>query len=374
MISKYRFTFLLNNISILQKVANFFAFPFFYLARKLNSRNDGASIVIISLNRLGDTVFTIPAIKKIIKNHSENIHVVCYKESEIIYRELLPDLNYITLSHNDFILKGRKAKRKTRNQVKELNPKRIYDLTRSVKSAFLIFDSSSKEIIGSNLEHFKAIYTNFLSIRNIPHLIDSYLEIVNTKFPADNDYNLKEFKVHLSQNGKILIHPFGGWAAKEWGIDNYISLAGNLNKNYDIVICIPQNTLGKSEKDSIINKNIEIIETESIKELIDKIKTCSVFIGNDSGPLYIASMFGKPTFTIYGPTNPDFSVPFGDHHEFIFKAIHCSPGKNRQYCYTHAGMVGCPAFKCMELLQTEEVYNKLIPFLEKYCEKKVNIS
>ena len=30
-------------------------------------------------------------------------------------------------------------------------------------------------------------------------------------------------------------------------------------------------------------------------------KKCSVFIGNDSGPVQIASLLGKPTFTIYSP-------------------------------------------------------------------------
>ncbi len=84
-------------------------------------------------------------------------------------------------------------------------------------------------------------------------------------------------------------------------------------------------------------------------------------------------MLGNPTVTIYGPTNPDYSFPFGDNHKYINKTIHCSPEKNKQYCNTHAGLVGCPAFKCMELLDVDEVYNRLLPFVQKYCSKKIKI-
>ena len=108
----------------------------------------------------------------------------------------------------------------------------------------------------------------------------------------------------------------------------------------------------------------------SINELIEQTRDCSVFIGNDSGPLYIANMLGKPTFTIYGPTNPDYSIPFGDNHTFINKTIDCSPEKNKQYCHTVAGLVGCPAFKCMETLKLDEVYNKLLPFVQEHCNSK----
>jgi hypothetical protein len=69
MLSKYRFTFILKRISALQKLLNLTVFPFFYSVRMLSGigSEDGSSTVIISLQKLGDTVFTIPAIKEIQK-------------------------------------------------------------------------------------------------------------------------------------------------------------------------------------------------------------------------------------------------------------------------------------------------------------------
>lgn len=372
MLSKYRFTFILNRIPALQKLLNVAVYPLFYLVRMLSrSRNkEGKSVVIVSLHRLGDTVFTIPAVKEIIKHYDNDVYIVCYEDSAIIYKEVLPVTNYVTLSKNDFYLNGRIAKRKTRRLISNLKPKAVFDLTESVKSAFLIFNSSAKEIIGSNSNHFKSVYTHFVPIRKIPHLTDVYLDIVKIKFDVENENSLKEFESNFNKDGKILIHPFGGWASKEWELEKFILLAEKLSKEYSIEIITPPDLINTQSKQKINKLKISISETKSVADLIERIKDCSVFIGNDSGPLYIANMLGKPTFTIYGPTNPEYSVPYGDDHDFIAKTIHCSPEKNKQYCFTHAGMVGCPAFKCMELLGVDEVCNKLLPFVQKYCNKQ----
>ena len=373
MLSKYRFTFILNRIPALQKLINIAVYPLFYLVRMLSRiRNEeGKSIIIVSLHRLGDTVFTIPAVKEIIKHYNKDVHIVCYENNALIYKEVLPDINYISLSKNDFYLNGRIAKGKTRRLIKKLKPKAVFDLTESVKSAFLIFTTPAEELIGSNEEHFKAIYTHFISIRKIPHLIDAYLDVVKTKFDVENENKIKEFDSNFNRDTKIFIHPFGGWAAKEWELEKFILLAEKLSNEYFVEIIAPINSINQKEKQKAEEIKILITETSSISELIEKIKECSVFIGNDSGPLYIANMLGKPTFTIYGPTNPDYSVPYGDDHDFIIKKIHCSPEKNKQYCYTVAGRYGCHAFKCMELLETDEVHNKLLPFVQKHCNKKL---
>ena len=107
--------------------------------------------------------------------------------------------------------------------------------------------------------------------------------------------------------------------------------------------------------------HIPISFTTSIKDLVNKINDSSIFISNDSGPLYIANLLGKATFSIYGPTNPEFSLPFGSYHGFIQKKIPCSPN-GTQYCYTNAGL-NCPSNECMNLLGVKDVYEKLKSFL-----------
>ena len=65
------------------------------------------------------------------------------------------------------------------------------------------------------------------------------------------------------------------------------------------------------------------------RELISNIKKCSLIIGNDSGVIQIAASIGKPTFTIYGPTNPKFHLPLDNekYNRFSQHKINCTQVK-----------------------------------------------
>ena len=115
-------------------------------------------------------------------------------------------------------------------------------------------------------------------------------------------------------------------------------------------------------------------ETKNIDDLISIIAGSSIFISNDSGPLQIAALLGKPTFTIYGPTNPEYHLPFGNHHRFIQKIIECSPPKGEKFCFTNAGRDGCPSFECMNLLSVEEVLPQVMDFISSHnIEPKIKL-
>jgi len=143
-----------------------------------------------------------------------------------------------------------------------------------------------------------------------------------------------------------------------------------LKDDYDICLIAPVNTIDKDILMEIESKGLKFVETQSIDDLIKYVKECSVFVGNDSGPLHIASLLGKPTFTIYGPTNPDFHVPVGDHHTYCKVEIKCSPVKDEKLCFTDGGIKGCPSFECMNQLSFDNVFNSLSSFLSRIDKQK----
>jgi hypothetical protein len=54
---------------------------------------DGKMVAIISIHKLGDTVFTIPAIEEILKFYNDkNIVIICFPESRAIYKKIFPEL------------------------------------------------------------------------------------------------------------------------------------------------------------------------------------------------------------------------------------------------------------------------------------------
>lgn len=326
--------------------------------------NNNGNLLIISLHKIGDSVFTIPAIKEIINSHKyEQIFLVVYSETKIIFNEVLNVQNIVTLNKRDFLFGNRIATSNARRIIKKNNPGILIDLTGTITSASLIFNLSTKQIIGMNDVYFKNIYSDFIEKGVKPHLVDRYCDVAELFTKKIRDKYSFEYPINYINNGIILIHPFAGWPAKEWGLNKYIALTERLIKNFDTSLIFQKGEFKEEQIEYLQENNIKFLQTNSLEELIYEIKKCALFIGNDSGPLYLASYFGKPTFTVYGPTNPDYSKPFGNFHQQIRKILKCSPFET-QYCYLEAGRK-CPSNECMFLLDLVTVENRVLEFIDK---------
>jgi heptosyltransferase-2 len=122
----------------------------------------------------------------------------------------------------------------------------------------------------------------------------------------------------------------------EWPVGNYVELSRSLidNKNASIIL------LG-SEKECEMSSYFEKKLGEKIyfKNLVGKtdlfkacalIKSCDLFVGNDSGLLHIANALNVPSIGIFGPTSPEQDVSFMNKNVVIIKhKVPCSP------CYVH---------------------------------------
>ena len=368
-------SYLIAKNSYLRNLLKYFFFLFVKIIRilRISTKNAGTATVIITLHKLGDSVFTIPAIKEILRNRRDECYLFCFEETKPIFMLFFREESIITFRHSDFYLSDRIAKSIVRKRLGEILPRRIYDLTGSVRSASILFPSRAEYIIGMNEMYFKSIYTDFVTRRNNPHIIDIYLDVIHSIISVNRE-KLKEFPVEINENGYLLIHPFAGWAAKEWSLNKFIQLAVQLNELYEVIIVSPQHKITGDISQEIKSLGVQLVETKNTSELIDVIKNCSMIISNDSGPIYIAGIMGKPTFTIYGPTNPKFSVPCGTKHQYFYKIIKCSPDEAKQYCFTDAGRHGCPSFECLNSVSVDEVKYKLIPFIKELNIKHKELS
>ncbi len=330
------------------------------LYRFFIKKNTVGSTVIVALHRLGDAVFTIPAIKNII-NYHKDIYLVCFTETEPIYRIVFNSIDFINLEHSDFYFSDRIAKKKAKKVLKNLNPLTIYDLTGTITSASLLLNSSAKNITGINEPYYRSLYTNYSGIRTQPHITDNYIDAIRNVLPISKSGS--QAIENNCQCEYILFHPFTSLKEKEWGLQKYISLAESLTERYRCCIVAPQNKIPQDIIIEIKEKNIRFVETESVTELISVIKKCLLFVGNDSGPTNIANLLGKPTFTIYGPTNPDFHKPLSGQTDYIIKKINCSPQANEKMCFTQRTTRDCPSFECMSGLSVNEVKKNVFEFV-----------
>jgi len=359
----FKVTLVLGRIHFLNNLLLYAAKLFIIIIQVFTRKRKNITkrLVIICLHRLGDTVFCIPTIEGIFECYKNyDITILSYPETKSILEIKYNSNEIVALDKNDFILQRRFAKTNIRNIVKELKPEIIFDLTGNPASASLIVNSGARKIIGTNLAYFENLYSTFIPIRRAPHYIDIYLDVLRTVKPNYEDYSY-EFKSKFNSNGKIVIHPFAIRKAKEWSLQKFIELADRLNNKYEVCIVSPPNFTDDDIVSEIKSLQLEIQITNTIDELIDKIKGASLFISNDSGPSYIATLLGKATFTIYGPTNPKFSLPFGENHRYFQKNLSCIANEEK-VCFTLGG-INCPSQECLNLITVDEIESAVNNFI-----------
>jgi heptosyltransferase II len=140
---------------------------------------------------------------------------------------------------------------------------------------------------------------------------------------------------------------------KRWPVAGFRDVATHLRQSGLQVVTIgspSERQLGEG-----INSDINLAGETAFWQLAPILKQAAIFIGNDSGPLYLASAAGTPTVGIYGPSSPQLVGPFNDKHRTVSNPIWCHP------CYHPSqivrGNIGCPVgtWACMLTLSSNEV-------------------
>ena len=330
-------------------------------------------IVILSFHLLGDTVSTFSAIKLVKQKFgNDSIHLFCYDTSEPIYRIKYPDLNYITFNSGEIDLFKKKINLKflkLHSKIKQLKPRLVFDITSSIKTSVVTIGSGSDVRVGFGNRYLRGFFTHFILFNVDQHVSNYYLSTVNNYLNENTGQIPEVFHVNYDSNDKILVNPFAGWEAKSWSLKNFLVLTKELNKKYDTALLFEEGLMPVEIENDLRRKEISFIKSSSISDLINILKECSLLISNDTGPILIAALLGKPTFPLYGPTNPIFHVPPGNNYRYVQENILCSPRSYQKMCFANGGRGDCPANECMRLLRYNDVMSEVNRFIE---ELKIN--
>ncbi len=321
-----------------------------------------SKVVILSYHKLGDTIFLLPSIRALTKHYGErNILIATYEHNVPVFNLEFSGMSYLTATKSDFVGYREFPRCKVIRQIRKVNPEVIIDLSTGTKPAIMALFSGARLIFGANSIVYRGIYNGYIPHKFDCHVREIYPKIISTIPGIRIDQDSGPVK---KNNGRyILVHPTAAWRAKEWGMGNYYKLCANLKKDYTVKLISEYGTVAPEVINDFKTAGIEFILTKNISDLIDAIKKCYLFIGNDSGPLYLANYLQKPTFTIYGPTNPSYHLPYEGVNAFSQEIINCSP-VNTKMCYLDGGRK-CSHFSCMAQLSEEKVYSDLSGFISR---------
>ena len=94
-------------------------------------------------------------------------------------------------------------------------------------------------------------------------------------------------------------------------------------------------------------------KTRSLGALLALLGKAKLFVGSDSGPMHLASLMGRPSVVLFGPTDPIENAPFpGVPSRLLRVDVGCNPCRE-----------GCPARSCMAALGTAAVVRAAVGLL-----------
>lgn len=371
-------------------------YAFFFIKEKPlpENRNEIKRILIFEGGGIGDLIRIFPIIETIYDNFPyASISLLSSPQSYGVL-SLFPKKNFLT-EIIDYDIRGKhKSFFKKIALILSLR-KRKFDLTytpgrgEGMREHFLIsFLTGARHRIGfkiGNCGLLNTIRTEFKK-EDIP-IVKQNLDLlkaaclktdkhdIHLEIP-ENDMNsasaiLKRFEFN-NFYPLITIHTGALWNEKYrcWPIEKFISLVKRLlNELHAKVIIIGskiETEAGEKIEKEIQDKSlISLVGRTDIPLMAAIIKLSHLFIGNDSGPLHIASAIGTPFIGIFTSTSPAQVLSNFQKGIILQKKLRCGP------CYMHDPLFIPPCKEthksppCLDMITVEEVMNAVTKLLSK---------
>ena len=258
----------------------------------------------------------------------------------------------------------------------------VFDLTGLFWTAFAVLYMRPKYSAGFNYQGFDFVYNFSSTAVTEGHLIDRHLNLIT----ENNAFSNVRQKLNISKTPvfyiagdaaskideleniyglantkkRIVLHTSAGWESKKWDLENFVELTKLFPP--DICIMLIGGPEDVKNNDYIVKNSNRVVHNFAGKltftETAELVRRADVFVGTDSGPLYIAESVGTKTLSLFGPTNPLFSAPRGKGHTYIYNKLFCSADDNVQNCKLIAGL-NCRTVDCMKIIKPVDVYNSI---------------
>ena len=303
-------------------------------------------LIIQTKMGIGDMIIYLPYIHAISKEYKKSVSVLVKDSSKA--KELLADDNHI-----DEIITLKK-------EMDGIGG--IFQLTKELKKRnfdkIIIFNSSLRYNLIAKLTGVKSIfqYPLFRSKDNIMLSAKIFTEdITNKVISTEPSLIIKKIDNNLDKNFRyICLGISSSGPTKRWDINNYIKLAEKINKKIKCKFYIAG---GKNDidlinkfKNSSVGKDSLSFEKMNIKETLQYISDCNLYIGNDTGWAHISVALKVKALTIFCDS------PVAAYGSYSSKMITIEPEGVMTGATTHDTLG-------KDKISFDEVYNKSIQML-----------
>lgn len=169
---------------------------------------------------------------------------------------------------------------------------------------------------------------------------------------------LEKVESFLKQNSIrkfAILHCFARTKLRQWKSERYIKIAEHLHKKYQLEILFAGD-LNETNKISEMQNKLEfktynLSKDFNLSEFAALCSKATIFVGNESGPLHIATASNCKCLGLYGPGVPTTFYPWGLNSKYIHYVLDCNPC-DQIHCVR-------PTNSCMDMISEMEVENNI---------------
>ena len=258
----------------------------------------------------------------------------------------------------------------------------VVDLQGLLRSAVLGWISGASVRIGfaNGREGSPWFYTERVTVPSPPiHAVDRYLltakylgadpgEVKPSDFPLPHDAQA-EARVEVLlvaagiQAGGMLVamNPSARWDTKRWPPESFAAVGDRLQQDGAARVALiggrDERPLGEQVMRAMRTMPVDLIGRTTLKELIALLRRVRLLVTNDSGPMHLAAAVGTPVITLFGPTDPARTGPYGAGHTVLRSGVPCSP------CFSRRCM-NSVLMECLTTIHPEQVFDAAMRLVE----------
>jgi ADP-heptose:LPS heptosyltransferase len=167
-----------------------------------------------------------------------------------------------------------------------------------------------------------------------------------------------------ARKSPILIHPGASREYQRWPLERFVELATRLVETHEVTMIQPRELPSISAPPGVV-----MISPSTLAELATAIASCSMFIGNNSGPMNFAFALGVPSVVPWGPTAPNWAAQWlPERHLSLVRhelpCIGCDTVYRDSQCHNEQ-----EPFACMRRWQTVDVHAACLRWHDRWSAK-----
>ncbi len=338
-------------------------------------------VLIVKLSAIGDVIHALP-VAAALKDAYPHLEIDWAVEEPFVpllsgnpcLRDIiaLPKLRGSRLRSASFRRDYRKRLRGLRDNHYDVS----LDLQGLTKSAVVAVASGAKVRLGYHWlrEAARFLETPVPRRPESVHVVDQYLDVARfsgasptaVRFPfeiPDEDAIIVESllaEAGIASGAKfVTLNPASARPDKEWDALKFAALADRLAAESGLPSVVVTADIAAAARvmDAARSSPVNLAGRTNLKQLAEVLRRGAVHACGDTGSGHIAAALGSPVVSLFGPTDPARSCPYGQAAGVVSHREVCNPDCRGNKC-----ALSVP--RCMDSITVDEVFDRIASFFE----------